>query len=563
MHATSASACSETHARVAARASTSGSRSRARATPARLPRRGVGITTTTSSPSASLDATTTRAPRRREAASSARSRGVSVVARASSSARSRGVSVVARASSSMGGGAARDDSDARDLPRTSQQQNPAAEYDLESMKPKRPPKAASDMPPPPPPEPSMASSRTKNGIAAAGGGAGRKKTNDTGVPPPAKPAEQKSHPLHANAANATKKKKSKPGNGNASDPIVTPAGTEKIDGAPGGKAVKASESDDARNNVVAPSPYKKEDEKFALDKKRMELIIEEKEWDLAEMEHGEEKMDKIIEYVHAVEQYKKLCAAKVPDTVSDLLSQYVRVYCLAPGATGYEEALDFLCLGEGESEDEIDMNAYDDDRRVRNCGVMDLSEVERVIRMLGGEEAAEDSDDDDDDDDDETGGNSFKGFSGSPYKPDNKLHIAQDVDGDWRWLEDDLGRALPARPNGDYSVRMMSVEEMVHLGLNVNSLHEEVDPAELVDFSSCKSWDDAIRVGREVESALEHMRADGWEVDTRAWCSEAEPLVVVKNLTPLRTMSHVDGQKKKKTTPRGKKKGRKGPTAAA
>jgi hypothetical protein len=409
----------------------------------------------------------------------------------------------------------------------------------------------------------MASSRTKNGIAAAGGGAGRKKTNDTGVPPPAKPAEQKSHPLHANAANATKKKKSKPGNGNASDPIVTPAGTEKIDGAPGGKAVKASESDDARNNVVAPSPYKKEDEKFALDKKRMELIIEEKEWDLAEMEHGEEKMDKIIEYVHAVEQYKELCAAKVPDTVSDLLSQYVRVYCLAPGATGYEEALDFLCLGEGESEDEIDMNAYDDDRRVRNCGVMDLSEVERVIRMLGGEEAAEDSDDDDDDDDDETGGNSFKGFSGSPYKPDNKLHIAQDVDGDWRWLEDDLGRALPARPNGDYSVRMMSVEEMVHLGLNVNSLHEEVDPAELVDFSSCKSWDDAIRVGREVESALEHMRADGWEVDTRAWCSEAEPLVVVKNLTPLRTMSHVDGQKKKKTTPRGKKKGRKGPTAAA
>jgi hypothetical protein len=59
------------------------------------------------------------------------------------------------------------------------------------------------------------------------------------------------------------------------------------------------------------------------------------------------------------------------------------------------------------------------------------------------------------------------------------------------------------------------------------------------------------------------MRADGWVVDTRAGCSEAEPLVVVKNLTPLRTMSHVDGQKKKKTTPRGKKKGRKGPTAAA
>ena len=52
-------------------------------------------------------------------------------------------------------------------------------------------------------------------------------------------------------------------------------------------------------------------------------------------------------------------------------------------------------------------------------------------------------------------------------------------------------------------------------GLNVNSLHEEVDPAELVDFSGCKSWDDAIRVGREVEAALEHMRADGCALDTR------------------------------------------------
>ena len=40
----------------------------------------------------------------------------------------------------------------------------------------------------------------------------------------------------------------------------------------------------------------------------------------------------------------------------------------------------------------------------------------------------------------------------------------------------------------------------------------EVDPAELVDFSGCKSWNDAIRVGREVEAALEHMRADGHEI---------------------------------------------------
>jgi hypothetical protein len=84
---------------------------------------------------------------------------------------------------------------------------------------------------------------------------------------------------------------------------------------------------------------------------------------------------------------------------------------------------------------------------------------------------------------------------------------------------------------------------MVQLGLNVNSLHEEVDPAELVDFSGCKSWDEAIRVGREVEAALDHMRADGWEVDTRSWCNEGEHLMVVKELTPLRTMSFVEGVK--------------------
>ena len=69
----------------------------------------------------------------------------------------------------------------------------------------------------------------------------------------------------------------------------------------------------------------------------------------------------------------------------------------------------------------------------------------------------------------------------------------------------------------------MSHEEMVQLGLNVNSLHEEVDPAELIDFSGCKSWDEAIRVGREVEAALDHMR--DWALGTPDgdWVSMAVP----------------------------------------
>ena len=87
-------------------------------------------------------------------------------------------------------------------------------------------------------------------------------------------------------------------------------------------------------------------------------------------------------------------------------------------------------------------------------------------------------------------------------------------------MEDDIGRSLDVKPAGDFRFKVMSVEEMVNGGLNVNSLHEEVDPLELMDFSECKGWEDALRVSREASSALDHMKADGWEVDTRSWCNE-------------------------------------------
>ena len=266
---------------------------------------------------------------------------------------------------------------------------------------------------------------------------------------------------------------------------------------------------------------------------------------------GEDKMTSIVEYVNAVEAYKELCSSQVPDTVSDLLSRYVKVFVVHPTAKGYDEAFDFLCMSDEGDDD-------DDEAPARSRGfsrgggdaALDIDEVDKIIRAL-----AMDDDDSDDEDEDDLEDEAWRLLRGVAKEGPAPMHCAQDVEGRWRWLEDDLGRPLERKPDCDFVVKLMSVEEMVQSGLNVNSLHEEVDPAELVDFSGCKSWDDAIRVGREVEAALEHMRADGWEVDTRSWCNDADALMVVKELSPLRTMSYVEGRAAKRE--RGSKGGKK------
>ena len=74
------------------------------------------------------------------------------------------------------------------------------------------------------------------------------------------------------------------------------------------------------------------------------------------------------------------------------------------------------------------------------------------------------------------------------------------------------------------------------------AVHEEVDPIELLDFSGCKTWEDAFRVSKDASAALRHMQDDGWKVDTRSWCNEQEHLIVVKELVPLRTLSFAEGQ---------------------
>ena len=313
-----------------------------------------------------------------------------------------------------------------------------------------------------------------------------------------------------------------------------------------------------------------EDEGFKLRKKRLELVIEEKEWSLEDAREGEDKMARIVEYVNAVEAYKELCSTQVPNTVSDLLSQYVQVYAIQPGAPGYEQAFEFLCMGDdeddeagpapGAAEGEVAADAEGAKARgfarptPKRDATIDISQVDDIIRALVGED---DSEDEDDEDEADLEAEAWRLLRSAAKDGPGPLHAAQDVEGRWRWLEDDLGRALERKPEGDFSVKLMSVEEMVTNGLNVNSLHEEVDPAELVDFAGCKSWEDAIRVGREVEAALEHMKADGWEVDTRSWCNEGEHLMVVKELTPLRTMSFVEGVKGKSDAKTKKKAGKK------
>ena len=56
-------------------------------------------------------------------------------------------------------------------------------------------------------------------------------------------------------------------------------------------------------------------------------------------------MTSIVEYVNAVEAYKELCSSQVPDTVSDLLSRYVKVFVVHPTAKGTTRR-SILCMSD-------------------------------------------------------------------------------------------------------------------------------------------------------------------------------------------------------------------------
>lgn len=319
----------------------------------------------------------------------------------------------------------------------------------------------------------------------------------------------------------SKKASTKDSSSSSSKKTTTVAKTKEDEIAEQGEDAEQTETSELIEQVVNADADAERMESFALKKKRMELIIEEKEWDLeSPTASADERYDRLLEYVNAVEAFKELCSSEVPNTVSDLLGQYVTVYHLPKGAAGHDEAMAFLDL-EFDDEDE-DGNKVTFTRRFEDIAV--------------------DEDDDEDDEDDE--GEIWINFVvedesgrfGADYDPENGLHCAQDVDGNWRWLEDEFGRALPEKPFGDFSTKLMSVEYMLKTGLNVNSLHKEIDSEELIDFTGCSSWQDVIHASQEVTKALQEMEEDGWKVDP-SW--DSNYLVVVKELTPLQTMSSV------------------------
>ena len=318
-------------------------------------------------------------------------------------------------------------------------------------------------------------------------------------------------------------------------------------------------------------------EQFQMQKKRLELLIEEKEWAVEEARdtsaRSSVKLQRVLDYVNAVEAYKELCSSRVPDTVSDFLGNYVNVLCLPKHAKGYDEALSFLGIDfEDLDEDDLEITHEDFMRETEHYMRIEQrydSERKSAKGSIEDQDEYYDDDDDDDeyyDDDDELLDALLGGDANyiAEMKLPLELHLAQDIDGNWRWLEDDLGRVLRRKPEGDFIFRLMSFEDLMNEGLNVNCLREEVDPNELIDFSKCRSFEDARRAMKEATDALRNMEADGWVVEksfsatATSWGASSSGdstdsvfdikeegsgrhLCMTKELRPLRTMSHVDG----------------------
>ncbi|CAL6283632.1 unnamed protein product [Bathycoccus prasinos] len=298
-------------------------------------------------------------------------------------------------------------------------------------------------------------------------------------------------------------------------------------------------------------------EQFEMQKKRLELLIEEKEWAVEEARDNSArssvKLQRVLDYVNAVEAYKELCSSRVPDTVSDFLGNYVNVLCLPKHAKGYDEALSFLGI-DFEDLDEDDLEITHEDFLRETEHYMRIEErYDSERKETGGsfEDEGEYYEDDEEEyyEDDEDLLEALLGGDANyiaEMKLPLELHLAQDIDGNWRWLEDDLGRVLKRKPEGDFIFRLMSFEDLMNEGLNVNCLREEVDPNELIDFSKCRSFDDARRAMKEATEALRNMEADGWVVEksfsaTAASFGASSSGDSTDSLRPLRTMSHVDG----------------------
>ena len=120
----------------------------------------------------------------------------------------------------------------------------------------------------------------------------------------------------------------------------------------------------------------------------------------------------------------------------------------------------------------------------------------------------------------------------------SRLHCAQDVHFNWRWLEDP--NALPMRERPSFLKRSspMSFRQLQELGLNVVCAHRMVAPRSLISFEECSSWEQASAAMAAAQHALWQLKADGWQIDNSTYCSDASQLLLVKHLPPLRTLQH-------------------------
>jgi hypothetical protein len=120
----------------------------------------------------------------------------------------------------------------------------------------------------------------------------------------------------------------------------------------------------------------------------------------------------------------------------------------------------------------------------------------------------------------------------------SRLHCAQDVHFNWRWLEDPNAVPMRERPACLKRSAPMSFRQLQELGLNVVCAHRMVAPRSLVSFDECSSWEQANAAVAAAAHALRQLKADGWQIDNSTYCSDASQLLLVKHLPPLRTLQH-------------------------
>ena len=120
----------------------------------------------------------------------------------------------------------------------------------------------------------------------------------------------------------------------------------------------------------------------------------------------------------------------------------------------------------------------------------------------------------------------------------SRLHCAQDVHFNWRWLEDPNAVPMRERPSLLKRSAPMSFRQLQELGLNVVCAHRMVAPRSLISFEECSSWEQASAAMAAAQHALWQLKADGWQIDNSTYCSDASQLLLVKYLPPLRTLQH-------------------------